>query len=104
VTGGSGLLIGSDRSMGETSVDDMLDDCRERDGGSAVMAGLAVLEGASRHCRRGSLPVVSSFFSSVVVFEERETSCSCLESPSLLVDGCDRSIEPPMPRSGPMVV
>ena len=100
MTGGSGL-IGSDRSFGEVTIDDMLDDCLERHGASPV-AGLAVLDGGPRHCRRGSLPMVSSFFSSVVVPEERETSCSCLDSPSLLVDGCDRSIEPPMPRSGPM--
>lgn len=84
----------------------MLEDCLDSDGASMGMAGLAVLEGVSRHCRRGSrgnLPVVSSFFSSAVAPEERETSCSCLDSPSLLVDGCDRSIEPPISLSGNIV-
>lgn len=50
VIGGLGFLIGLDCLMGEISVDDMLDDCWERDGGLVVMVGFVVFEGVLRYC------------------------------------------------------
>ena len=98
---GSGRRESLDTVVVEVDEVDMLDASLDKGG---AIAGLDVLEGGGIPICRGSwrCPVFCGCCSSVV-FEGLETSCSCLDSPSLLVDEWGCSIEPPIPRSGPIV-